>query len=60
MARHPKWAKETDIQVHEARRVPNKMNSKRPLPRHITMKTSKVKDEQRILNAARKKQLIMY
>ena len=34
---------ETDIQVQEAQRVPNKMNPKRPTPRHITFKMQKVK-----------------
>ena len=33
--------KETDIQIQEAQRVPNKMNPNRPTPRHITVKMSK-------------------
>ena len=36
-------AKETDIQVQEAQRVPNKMNPKRATPRHIIIKMPKVK-----------------
>nr|KAF6477918.1 hypothetical protein HJG59_010813 [Molossus molossus] len=52
--------KETDIQVQEAQRVPNKMNSKRPIPRHIIIKMQKVQDKERILKAAREKQLVTY
>ena len=46
--------KEIDIQVHEAQRVPNKMDAKRPLPpRHIVIKMAKVKDKERLLKAAK-------
>ena len=47
--------KETDIQVQEAQRVPNKMNPNRPTPRHISIKTVKV--QERILKASREKEL---
>ena len=30
----PNLVQELDIQVHEAQRVPNKMEAKRPTPRH--------------------------
>ena len=56
----PNLAKETDIQVQEAQRVPNKMNPKRPTPRHIIIKLLSVKDKDRILKAAREKQLVTY
>ena len=56
----PNLAKETDIQVQEAQRVPNKMNPKRPTPRHFTITLLKVKDKERILKAAREKQLVIY
>ena len=36
------------------------MDAKRPTPRHIRVKIPKVKDKQRILKAAREKQLITY
>ena len=36
------------------------MGPKRPTPRHIIIKMPKVKDKQRIVKAARKKQLVMY
>ena len=41
----PNLVEETDIQVQEAQKVPNKMNPKRPTPRHIIIKIAKVKDE---------------
>ena len=44
---------EIDIQAQEAQRVPNKMDAKRPTPKHIIIKMPKVKDKQRILKAAR-------
>ena len=49
--------KEKVTQVHEAQRVPIKMNPKRPTCRHITIKMTKFKDKDRILKAAREKQL---
>ena len=42
----PNPVKEIDIQVHEAQRVPNKMNPKRPTPRHFIIKMPKVKDKE--------------
>ena len=48
----PNLVKKTDIQVQEAQRVPNKVKPKRLTLRHI-IKVSKVKDIERILNAAR-------
>ena len=56
----PNLAQETDIQVQEAQRVPNKMNPKRLTPRHIIIRLLKVKDKERILKAAREKQLVTY
>ena len=46
------------MQVQETQRVPNKMDAKRPTPRHIIIKMPKVKDKERILKAAREKQLV--
>ena len=54
----PNLVKETDMQVQEAQRVPNKMDVKRPTPRHIIIKMPKVKDKERIIKAAREKQLV--
>ena len=52
--------KEIDMQVQEAQRVPNKMNTNRTTPRHIIIKMPKVKDEERILKAARERQRVTY
>ena len=40
----PNLAKDIDIQVQEAQRVPKKLDPKRNTPRHIIIKTPKVKD----------------
>ena len=56
----PNMVKEIDMPVQEAQRVPNKMDAKRPTPRHIIIKMQKVKYKERILKAARKKKLITY
>ena len=50
--------KEIDMQVQEAHRVPNKMDAKRPTPRHIIIKVPKVKDKERILKTAREKERV--
>ena len=55
----PNLVKEIDMQVQEAQRVPNK-DAKRSTPRHIIIKIPKVKDKERILKAAREKQLVAY
>ena len=39
----PNLKKETDIQIQETQRVPNKMNLNRPTPRHIIIKMEKLK-----------------
>ena len=52
--------KEIDIQVQEAQRVPNKMDAKRLLLRHIIIKMPKVKGNMRILQAAREKETVTY
>ena len=51
----PNLAKEIDMQVQEAQRVPKKLDPKRSTPRHIIIKMPKVKDKERILKAAREK-----
>ena len=37
--------KETDIQVQEAQKVPNRINPKRSTPRHTVIKMTKIKGE---------------
>ena len=39
----PNLMKEIDRQVKEAQRVPNRMDRKRPTPRHIITKMPKIK-----------------
>ena len=56
----PNLVKEIDMQVREAQRIPDKMNAKRPIPRHIIIKMPKVKDKVRILKAAGEKKIITY
>ena len=52
--------KEIDIQAQEVQRIPNKMNPKRPTPKHSIIKMQNVKDKEIILKAAREKQLVIY
>ena len=56
----PNLMKKIHIQVQKAQRVPNKMDAKRPTPRHIVIKMPKIKDKERILKAAREKKLVTY
>ena len=52
--------KKIDMQAQEPQRALNKMNAKRPTPRHIIIKMPKVNDKERILKAAREKHLVTY
>ena len=52
----PHLVKEKDTQVQEVQRVPNKMDPKRPTPRHIIIKMTRLKDKERILT--KKKQVV--
>ena len=56
----PDLVKKIDMQVQKAQGVPNKMDTKRPIPRHITIKMLKVEDKERTLKATREKQLVTY
>ena len=51
---------EIDIQDQEAQRVPNKLDPRRKIPRHIIIKLPKIKDKERILKAAREKDTVTY
>ena len=42
----PNMVKKIDIQVQEVQRVPNKIDTKRTMPRHIIIKMPKVKDRE--------------
>ena len=48
------------MQVQEVQRVPNKMNPKRPTPRPVIIKMAKAKNKEKILKAARERQLVTY
>ena len=47
--------KETVNQVQEAQRVPGRINPRRNTPRHIIIKLTKIKDNEKILKATREK-----
>ena len=56
----PNLAKEIDFQeVQEAQRVPKKCHPRRNTPRHITITLAKMKQKERILEAAREKDTVM-
>ena len=46
------------MQVQEVQRISNKIDAKRPTPRHIIIKVPKIKDKKRILKAAREKKFV--
>ena len=52
MENFPNLVKDLDMQVQDAQRVPKKLDPRRNMPRHIIIKLSKIKDKERILNAA--------
>ena len=52
--------KEIVNQVQEAQRIPYRINPRRNMPRHISIKLSKIKYKEKILKSARKKQQITY
>ena len=57
----PNLAKETVFQeVQEAQRVPKKLDPRRNAPRHIIITLPKMKQKQRILEAAREKETVTY
>ena len=57
----PNLVKETDFhEVREAQRVPKKLHPKRNTPRHIIITFPKMKQKERILEAAREKDTVTY
>ena len=55
----PDLAKEIDFQeVQEAQRVPKKLDPMRNTPRHIIITLPKMKQKERILEAAREKDTV--
>ena len=54
-------AKEIDFQeVQEAQRVPKKLDPRKHTPRHIIIPFPKMKQKERILEAAREKNTVTY
>ena len=51
----PNIGKETANQVQEVQRVPGRINPRRNMPRHIVIKLTKIKDNDKILKATREK-----
>ena len=61
MENFPNLAKEIDFQeVQEAQRVPKKLDPKRNTPRHIIIALPKINNKERILKAAREKEIVTY
>ena len=57
----PNLAKEIDFQeVQEAHRVPKKVDPRRNTSRHIIITLAKIKQKERILEAAREKETVTY
>ena len=57
----PNLAKERDFQeVQKAQRVPKKLDPRRNTPRHIIITLAKMKQKERILEAAREKDTVTY
>ena len=57
----PNLAKEIDFQeVQEAQRVPKKLDPRKHTPRHIIITLHKIKDKERTLKAARRKETVTY
>ena len=61
MENFPDLAKEIDFQeVEEAQRVPKKLYPRKHIPRHLIITSPKIKDKERILEAAREKDTVTY
>ena len=56
----PKMGKEIITQVQETQRVPNRINPRQNIPRHILIKLTNIKHKEQILKAAREKQQITH
>ena len=56
----PNLAKEIDMQVQEAQRVPKKLDPRKHTWRHIIITLAKIKEKERTLKAAREKETVTY
>ena len=48
------------MDFQEAQRVPKKLDPRKHIPRHIIITLAKIKDKERILKAAREKEMVTY
>ena len=55
MENFPSMGEEIVTQVQEAQRVPGRINPRRNTPRHIVIKSTKIKDKEKSLKATREK-----
>ena len=61
MENFPNLVKEIDFQeVQQAQRFPKKLDPRKHTPRHIIITIPKIKDKERILEAAREKERVVY
>ena len=51
----PNMGKEIATQVQEVQRVPGRITQRRNMPRHIVIKLTKIKDNEKLLKATREK-----
>ena len=56
----PSLMKDIKLQIQEMQHTPNRRDMNRPMPRHLIIRLSNVKDKERILKAAREKRSITY
>ena len=52
--------KEIATQVQEVQRVPDRINTRRNMPRHIIIKLTNIKDKEKLLKATREKRQITH
>ena len=61
MENFPNVAKEINFQeFQETQRVPKKLDPRKHTPRHIIITLAKIKEKERILEAAREKDTVTY
>ena len=51
----PSLMKDKKLHIQEAQCTPNRIDLNRPMPRHLIIRLSNIKDKDRILKAAREK-----
>lgn len=56
----PNLLKNNDLHIQKTQQTPSRINTKRSIIRHITLKMLKAKNKEIILKTAREKQLVTY